>query len=356
MKQIRINFLEIHGNNKIPAKVEFSKRLNIVYGASNTGKSYIIKVLDYMFGAEKLNKKIKLANGYSKVLMGFHMEGKGDFIVERNINGGDFLLQSNTNSENPAIILKSDNSSLGSFSSFILDYLGWDLKKLAKNSSGETQSLTLRNLAFLSLIDEVDIQSEISPILTTTYTENTVRKSFFRFLLTFRDDSNIVSVVDDKTFKVNKEATVKVYQEILDDLNSRLENIDDYNNIEDQLQRVENFITLSFLDVDRLKSDVNLALKEKRKYVNKLNEFQDLIAQSNIHKNRFFTLDDIYNSDIERLKFVEEAGFLTLLNNPERCEKCGFEIQESHFSISSSIKSSEVEIDKIQALKEDDIR
>lgn len=90
MKQVRIIFLEIHGDNKIPAKVEFSKKLNIIYGASNTGKSYILKVLDYMFGAEKLNKKIKFANGYSKILMGFYLDGKGDFILERNIKGEIF--------------------------------------------------------------------------------------------------------------------------------------------------------------------------------------------------------------------------------------------------------------------------
>lgn len=351
MKQIRINYLEVQGNNKIPARVDFSKKLNIIYGASNTGKSYILKILDYMLGAEKLKKDIKLARGYSKILMGFHLEGRGDFVVERNINGGDYLLKGDI--EN--IILKAVHSNVDSFSYFILEYLKWDLKKLAKNQSGETQSLTLRNLAFLSLIDEVNIQAEISPLLTSNYSSNTAEKSFFRYLLTFKDDSNIVAVVDDKTFKVNKEATVKVYHEILEDINSRLIDVKEDQEIESQLEKIENSIQLSFSDIDRLKENVNEKLKEKRFLLNKLNEIQDLIIQSNIHKNRFNILDEIYNSDIERLKFVEEAGFLTLLNDPEKCKNCGVEIDllNNQFNISDGISSSIAEIKKIQSLKED---
>lgn len=351
MKQIRINYLEIQGNSKLPARVDFSKRLNIIYGASNTGKSYILKILDYMLGAEKLKKDIKLARGYSKILMGFHLEGRGDFVVERNINGGDYLLKG----DGVNVILKSVHSNIDSFSNFILEYLKWDLKKLAKNQSGETQSLTLRNLAFLSLIDEVNIQAEISPLLTSNYSANTAEKSFFRYLLTFKDDSNIVAVVDDKTFKVNKEATVKVYHEILEDINSRLIDIKDDQEIESQLEKIENSIQLSFSDIDRLKESVNEKLKEKRSLLNKSSEIQDLIIQSNIHKSRFNVLDEIYNSDIERLKFVEEAGFLTLLNDPEKCKNCGVEIDilDNQFNISDGISSSLAEIKKIQSLKED---
>lgn len=351
MKQIRINYLEIQGNSKLPARVDFSKRLNIIYGASNTGKSYILKILDYMLGAEKLKKDIKLARGYSKILMGFHLEGRGDFVVERNINGGDYLLKG----DGVNVILKSVHSNIDSFSNFILEYLKWDLKKLAKNQSGETQSLTLRNLAFLSLIDEVNIQAEISPLLTSNYSANTTEKSFFRYLLTFKDDSNIVAVVDDKTFKVNKEATVKVYHEILEDINSRLIDVKDDQEIESQLEKIENSIQLSFSDIDRLKESVNEKLKEKRSLLNKSSEIQDLIIQSNIHKSRFNVLDEIYNSDIERLKFVEEAGFLTLLNDPEKCKNCGVEIDilDNQFNISDGISSSLAEIKKIQSLKED---
>lgn len=352
MKQIRINYLEVQGNNKIPARLDFSKKLNIIYGASNTGKSYILKVLDYMLGAEKLKKDIKLARGYSKILMGFHLEGRGDFVVERNINGGDYLLRGDKGKD---IVLKSVHSNIDSFSNFILEYLKWDLKKLAKNQSGETQSLTLRNIAFLSLIDEVNIQAEISPMLTSNYSANTAEKSFFRYLLTFKDDSNIVAVVDNKTFKVNKEATVKVYHEILEDINSRLINFKDDQEIENQLGKIEKSIQLSFSDIDRLKENVNGKLKEKRFFLNQLNEIQDLIIQSNIHKNRFNVLNEIYDSDIERLKFVEEAGFLTLLNEPEKCKNCGIEIDllDNKFNISDGIASSIAEIKKIQSLKED---
>lgn len=89
--------------------------------------------------------------------------------------------------------------------------------------------------------------------------------------------------------------------------------------------------------------------------LNKSSEIQDLIIQSNVHRKRFTILDEIYNSDIERLKFVEEAGFLTLLNDPEKCKSCGADISllDNKFNISDGISSSIAEIKKIQSLKED---
>ena len=47
-----IEKLIVSGPGKPESVVEFKNGVNIICGPSNTGKTYIIKCLDYMFGSE----------------------------------------------------------------------------------------------------------------------------------------------------------------------------------------------------------------------------------------------------------------------------------------------------------------
>lgn len=359
MKQISIDFLEVTGNRKKTARVNFSNGLNVIYGASNTGKSYVLKLLDFMLGADKLTKKIKEAKGYERIAMGITLKDSKSYIVERLIKGGDYYLREvDSSPEKLDLILKPSHTEEESLSNFLLEYLGWDSRKLARNQSGELQSLTLRNLAFLSLTDEGHIQSEMSPMLTSNYSANTAEKSFFRFLLSYVDDSNIMAVVDDKTFKVNKETSVRIYSEILKEINNKLQDCTGEDDIKIQLEKLDSYMENSYKETNRLKENINSLFNFKKKKLMELAEIENFIFQSNVHKKRFETLDEIYDSDISRLKFIEEVGSLSILNPIETCASCGSEISKDKVEINSdlisyNIKSSVAEINKIRRLKED---
>ncbi|ENI4023168.1 AAA family ATPase [Pseudomonas aeruginosa] len=45
-------FLGFFGPNKEPACVSFGAGLNVIYGASNTGKSFIVEAIDFMLGGK----------------------------------------------------------------------------------------------------------------------------------------------------------------------------------------------------------------------------------------------------------------------------------------------------------------
>jgi hypothetical protein len=67
---VHLTFL---GVGKPPATVEFSPDLTVVYGASETGKSYVEKSVDYMLGASVL-KAIPENKGYSRILLGMQVD------------------------------------------------------------------------------------------------------------------------------------------------------------------------------------------------------------------------------------------------------------------------------------------
>ena len=59
-----IKKLQLEGSDKETVSVEFKKGLNVIYGPSDTGKTFIYQSIDYMLGASKIPKDIPEAKGY----------------------------------------------------------------------------------------------------------------------------------------------------------------------------------------------------------------------------------------------------------------------------------------------------
>ena len=55
----------VTGLEKTDSVIELSNGLNIIYGPSNTGKTYIVKCIDYMFGYDK--EPIDISMGYQHI-------------------------------------------------------------------------------------------------------------------------------------------------------------------------------------------------------------------------------------------------------------------------------------------------
>jgi hypothetical protein len=49
---LRIRHLAFHGPNREPASIEFGAGLNLIYGASDTGKSFVVEAIDFMLGGK----------------------------------------------------------------------------------------------------------------------------------------------------------------------------------------------------------------------------------------------------------------------------------------------------------------
>lgn len=57
----------VSGPGKTESIIELSDGLNIIYGPSNTGKTYIVKCIDYMFGSDK--EPIDTSAGYKNIVI-----------------------------------------------------------------------------------------------------------------------------------------------------------------------------------------------------------------------------------------------------------------------------------------------
>ena len=70
---MRLVHLTAVGAGLPPASVEFAPRLTVIYGASETGKTYVIDALDFMLGGREL-REVPEAAGYRSMLLGVELD------------------------------------------------------------------------------------------------------------------------------------------------------------------------------------------------------------------------------------------------------------------------------------------
>lgn len=66
---LRLRHLAFHGPNRESASIEFGPQLNVIYGASNTGKSFVVEAIDFMLGGQGPLRDIPERVGYDRVIL-----------------------------------------------------------------------------------------------------------------------------------------------------------------------------------------------------------------------------------------------------------------------------------------------
>ncbi len=329
---IIIRHLSFTGPRKEPTSVEFGSGLNVIYGASETGKSFILETLDFMMGAGDDLRDIPERVGYDRIFLSFQIGNEEKYTFERSTSGGDFRCFPGFHTSVPDNIepevLKAKHSAKNekTVSGFLLKKIGlWD-SRIRKNVRGDTNSLSFRNLAHLTMISEGDIQKRSSPLLTGQRISKTAELSVFKLLLSGVDDSAVQPVVRDEKAILSRVAKTEVIDELITDYKSRLEDLigdEDNEEVENQIERLE----------ASLRHDRNLLQSTEAEYQiivvkrNKKRKQIELVASRRTEINemlaRFGLLDQHYQSDLSRLEGVREAGSLVAALSPENCPLCG---------------------------------
>lgn len=355
-----IRHLEFTGSSVVPTGLHFKPGLNLVYGASNTGKSFAMKSIDFMLGGKKALPDINERLGYEKIWFGFSLADDGDYTLTRAIKGGGFsLYEGLITSEQTGLTARKLNSKHDvkkddNISQFLLNYIGLKGRLIATNAAGQQDNLSFRDIAKICLVKEKNIMDEISPIEGGDRDDIPKERSVFRLLLTGTDDSAIIPVMDQKTFNTSKTVRIEVIEAMITDVDLRLSS--DYPDIEDipaQHERLDTTLSHIQSELDRDQGTIEHLLEEKRRISTQILQINDRIEEIKLHIERFSRLEEVYLSDIERLMALEEAGFILSLGTNLECSLCGApaEAQKHILSLGSVEQvrhASVVEIEKIE--------
>jgi predicted nucleic acid-binding Zn-ribbon protein len=346
------------------ASIDFHPGVNVLCGASETGKSFLVESLDFLLGAGKPLRDIPERVGYDRVRLGLTSESQNEYTLERSVEGGGYLLyEGHINEIAPdgavPVTLKPKHreDDAENISGWLLTQIGLQGKRLRKNQKGQTISLSFRNLAHLVLIDESSITRQSSPFLTGQYVTKPAEVAALKLLLTGVDDSSLVDSTSSERVDLKHTVKVEVLDEAIFELKNELAQLDvDEKDLRDQLGKIEKGLSEAESQLSALQEGLDGLLNERQSVVEtrtkskvRLREIDELIA-------RFELLRSHYHIDLERLAAVQESGVMLAYQPTENCPLCGTPADQQHKdsdcdgNISAVVAAASAEIRKIQRL------
>ncbi len=314
-----------------PARLPFEDGLNILYGASNTGKSFTLKALNFMLGGNKPLPGIEQRRPYDSVYLGLSLPDQRDMTLYRAASGGNFLCFPGLHESRPEDVAgtklaqkKQKGGADPSVSQFLLNEIGLTGRHVVKNSNGEKEALSFRHLAPYLFVDESDIIDERSPVLSGQFTLSTVEKNVFKLLLTGRDDSGVVPTSSSKTVKAARLGKVELVDELLRELEREMgENGALPVELAAQDERLQRSLSSLQETVKERQQRLDQLVQQRREAANRIADASERLSELNLTVARFAKLDDVYRSDLARLEAIEEGGALLATRLGRACLVCG---------------------------------
>lgn len=327
--RLKLTKLVLTGENKQDAIIDFKDGLNVIAGASDTGKSFAFECIDYALGSSSKLKEVPEVDGYQSVFLEIEDIGRRViFTIERGIpeeiKNKMTIYYSNYQDKDRAKNEKmsSKHSAKTSLSKKLLNYCGCTYKNV-KKSEKEVQSFTFRSFNPLIMISELRITATYSPIYrvgSRGSTSATSEKSVFKTVISGVDYEKKEKKENIEIAKAKLKGKIEQLKQIIDEM--RLENNELINGVEDIKSEKSTEII-----------ELNKFIKEKTDEIKKYEvEYKNIQAEIELentelkrllnNNNKFKLLKENYLSDLERLEFINDAFDLTQQLVEVECPIC----------------------------------
>lgn len=327
--RLKLTKLVLTGENKQDAIIDFKDGLNVIAGASDTGKSFAFECIDYALGSSSELKEVPEVDGYQSVFLEIEDIGRRViFTIERGIpeeiKNKMTIYYSNYQDKDRAKNEKISitHSAKKSLSKKMLNYCGCIYNNVKKNAE-KTQSFTFRSFIPLIMISELRITATYSPIYRADSrgsTFATSEKSVFKTVISGTDYEKKEKKENTEIAKAELKGKIEQLKQIINEI--RLENNDLMKGVEDiKLEKSTEIIELNKF----IKEKTDEIKKHELEYKNTQAEIEfentELKRLLN-NNNKFKLLKENYLSDLERLEFINDAFDLTQQLVEVECPIC----------------------------------
>ncbi|MCY4049299.1 MAG: hypothetical protein OXF24_06915 [Hyphomicrobiales bacterium] len=342
------------------SSISFSKGTNVIYGASDTGKSFLVESIDFMLGKSKLQRDIPEYKKYNEIQLDFQVNDIEQWRFYRAVSGGAFHAQNLNENNNNRTTLKfiHKHDAIDNVSGFLLGKIGLSGKRiLRKKTTRETYSFSFRNLVPLVVIQEGKIQQPRSPFLSGDSVQKTIETSAVRLLLTGNDDSKVISI--DRVKLDRRE--ISLINNLLVDIEDKLSDASEKNEkaFKDRLKELDISIAAHKESLDMMQKELNTLLKQRDEMVVFRTKTKKRIDEISKHLKRFELLLDHYDIDEERLNAIQESGSMFVYVKDTDCPLCGAPPDAQKHGevcdgdVEAVVKAANAEVKKIKVLREE---
>ena len=294
--------------------VEFTEGLNIIQGRSDTGKSCIVKCIEFVFGGDMKHLKtpFKESSGFNEAVVVLSTD-EGDITISRKvgknsvevsapeidwIEGGTYALKKPPKTtKNPKPVLNE----------IMMQLLGFNEEpEVTKNARFDKERMTWASLLRLVYVKEGRIDSEEAIFEPTDNYEKTPFLSSLLYLIYGHDFGNADAQTKKEIKKARREA-VKEY------LNGKIQIASDRREqLEKQMQlfdgvNVEQTISDMVSSLNATEQSISEALDKSKSLLGEIMKGEKRLAQCNVLLSRYEYLRSQYKADIQRLSFIVEG-------------------------------------------------
>lgn len=344
------------------SQVDFVNGFNLIHGPSNTGKTLILKCIDYLFGANKIDG----LDNQDYLVMEL-VRDDGSIQIKRYLEENKskvYLTSSITDIQSGEYPLSSKTKT--TLSDIFLTFLGIDKLpiKVIKNENFATQNLTWRTFLHILFLRESEILRENSILEPKTNTSLTAFRSSLLFLINGEDQAFLEKEESPENIKLKNQA-VRSY------VNMKLIKIS-----EEESKISETLKNISKEDAEKNLNNALYQVNYNNDALSKITKENKMLTEENtslfvereensISIRNFEELIDQYKIDLNRLSFIVEGNRPMHSHEEETsCPFCNSKMTEEDNlvnleSVAIELKNIQIKLkdltETLELLKEEDI-
>ena len=332
MKRFFIKRITVSGDRNKDSNIEFKDGLNIIVGPSNTGKSYIIKCINFMFGGSDCPFG-KLETGNNTVCMTLENEDNDYIIIERKIVDGKNGERADSNVTTTSSIEDYNNKKLkdDKYRDFLLSLFNIkESHKIIYNDKYKTQYLTLRMLFHLIYLDEQNIFKSDSAFYSPKFKTVTYTLMDLLFIITGNDYNDLIPKYTKEEIEKRKNQKIGVMNYLKNkqnelnnnkiELENRIKSLENVN-IEEKIDSIAD-------EIEKIESEIISTSNKDREILKRKSEVAIQLNEAKILNEQYAKLRSLYESDIKRLRFIIDGEEKKKANKKlSKCPLCNNNIE-----------------------------
>lgn len=352
-----ITALVATGKEVPDSRIDFVKGCNLIFGKSETGKTHILHLIEFLLGKKNQSKDginpkmVPEGEGYDCFYLEIaKYEDDKPYTIQRKMNSKSVYVKpvKYLSFSDPEIksVEYSTGSKKNAYSDFLLHLIGYDNKVEIKKSATDKVQLSFSAIRHLILASENRVIAE-TPIFnpTSQFAEATREKSLIYLLTSGEDDSNF----EPEGKKDIQRAKIHGKMELLNDVIKQKEELIvkigdvDYADFSD-----ETFVKQYKAELTKTDSTLNYLYQRR----NELEERRSKLMSKKMFVEAFLSriklLNQHYTLDIERYDFLYQGHqiFETLEDNAI-CPLCKSHLDPKHFTEAGFAESLRSEYEEI---------
>ena len=335
------------GTSKPPATITFNNGLNIICGVSDSGKTCVLKCIQFAMGVIKKPFEME-QTGYENVSLDI-MTPEGSIHLSRtvgrnivnvvteiaSIDGGDYDVEyKKGGNKNPVL------------NELWLKLIGIEkLPMIIKNQDFARQRLSWKTLLGLFWLKEQDIENPKSVLLPSTPTQNPYFFACLLYLLTGNEYPDMEEHDKDEISKAKKEAVRQFVNGRISQMSKKREELQKalsaYSDldVEEEMQKLID-------NLSETEAAIAAATEESKDLLGTLLDLKEIEAENQVTHSHFQSLKSQYTADIKRLSFIVDGEVhLHSVDKNKKCPFCEGNIQPAERK--SYIEASRAELNRI---------